>query len=64
MQHGHNFKLNPWTGCEFVPIPKFHIFSYNELKAATQGFRYKIGEGGHGSVYKVIVWLWHTLMRK
>ncbi|CAA2990397.1 serine threonine- kinase [Olea europaea subsp. europaea] len=39
-------------GCEFVPIPKFHIFSYNELKAATQGFRYKIGEGGHGSVYK------------
>ncbi|KAL2554720.1 Protein kinase superfamily protein [Forsythia ovata] len=40
------------SGCEIVPIPKFRIFSYSELKAATQGFRYKIGEGGLGSVYK------------
>ncbi|CAI9766315.1 unnamed protein product [Fraxinus pennsylvanica] len=40
------------SGGEFVPIPKFGVFSYDELKAATQGFRYKIGEGGHGSVYK------------
>ncbi|XP_051131922.1 putative serine/threonine-protein kinase isoform X1 [Andrographis paniculata] len=30
----------------------FRVFSYNELKAATQGFKNKIGEGGFGSVYK------------
>uniref|UniRef100_A0A5B6YWA6 non-specific serine/threonine protein kinase n=1 Tax=Davidia involucrata TaxID=16924 RepID=A0A5B6YWA6_DAVIN len=32
----------------------FHVFSSNELKAATNGFRSsnKIGEGGFGSVYK------------
>ncbi|XP_059669789.1 putative serine/threonine-protein kinase [Cornus florida] len=32
----------------------FHIFSYNELKAATHGFSSsnKIGEGGFGCIYK------------
>ncbi|CAK9187427.1 unnamed protein product [Ilex paraguariensis] len=32
----------------------FHVFSYKELKAATNGFRSsnKIGEGGFGTVYK------------
>ena len=35
----------------------FRVFSYNELKAATGGFRSseKIGEGGFGIVYKVIL---------
>lgn len=33
----------------------FMVYSYNYLKAATQGFKAsnKIGEGGFGSVYKV-----------
>ncbi|XP_047260021.1 putative serine/threonine-protein kinase, partial [Capsicum annuum] len=35
-------------------IQKFSVFSYKELKAATDGFRAssRIGEGGFGSVYK------------
>lgn len=35
---------------------RFRIFSYEELRSATQGFRSscKIGEGGFGIVYKVI----------
>lgn len=36
---------------------RFRIFSYQELRSATQGFRSscKIGEGGFGTVYKVII---------
>ncbi|KAK4478638.1 hypothetical protein RD792_014128 [Penstemon davidsonii] len=34
-----------------IQNPNFRVFSYNELKAATQGFKNKIGEGGFGSVY-------------
>lgn len=35
---------------------EFRLFSYNELKAATTGFKSsnKIGQGGFGSVFKVI----------
>jgi hypothetical protein len=29
-------------------------FSYKELRKATSDFAYKIGEGGFGSVYKVM----------
>lgn len=34
----------------------FRVFSSNELNAATHGFHssYKVGEGGFGSVFKVI----------
>ncbi|GFP83149.1 putative serine/threonine-protein kinase [Phtheirospermum japonicum] len=35
-----------------IPNPDFRVFTYNELKAATQGFRNKIGEGAFGSVYR------------
>ncbi|KAL7136628.1 hypothetical protein ABFS83_10G042500 [Erythranthe nasuta] len=35
-----------------IPNPNFRVFSYEELKSATQGFKNKIGEGGFGSVYK------------
>ncbi|XP_057779116.1 putative serine/threonine-protein kinase [Salvia miltiorrhiza] len=35
-----------------VPNPNFRVFSYDELRVATQGFKNKIGEGGFGSVYK------------
>lgn len=36
---------------------EFRLFSYNELKAATASFKSsnKIGQGGFGSVYKVII---------
>ncbi|KAL7095812.1 hypothetical protein ACP275_10G046000 [Erythranthe tilingii] len=37
---------------EAIPNPNFRVFSYEELKSATQGFKNKIGEGGFGSVYK------------
>ncbi|KAL3642567.1 hypothetical protein CASFOL_013382 [Castilleja foliolosa] len=30
----------------------FRVFGYNELRAATQGFKNKIGQGGSASVYK------------
>ncbi|PIN14309.1 Non-specific serine/threonine protein kinase [Handroanthus impetiginosus] len=35
-----------------LPNPNFRVFSYDELKAATQGFKNKIGEGAFGCVYK------------
>ncbi|XP_073156707.1 putative serine/threonine-protein kinase [Henckelia pumila] len=35
-----------------IQSPNLRVFSYNELKAATQGFKNKIGQGGFGSVYK------------
>ncbi|KAG8376546.1 hypothetical protein BUALT_Bualt09G0074700 [Buddleja alternifolia] len=37
---------------QVIRSPNLRVFSYNELKAATQGFKNKIGEGGFGSVYK------------
>ncbi|CAA3001404.1 serine threonine- kinase isoform X2 [Olea europaea subsp. europaea] len=40
------------TGGQTVANSKFPVFSYNQIKTATQGFRHKIGEGGFGSVYK------------
>lgn len=41
-------------------VESIRLFSYEELKSATQGFRpsCKIGEGGFGSVYKVIIMLY------
>lgn len=42
------------TDGETVINSGFRVFSYNELKAATQGFSLKIGQGGFCSVYKVI----------
>lgn len=38
-----------------IQSPNLRVFSYNELKVATQGFKNKIGQGGFGSVYKVII---------
>ncbi|XP_042055928.1 putative serine/threonine-protein kinase isoform X2 [Salvia splendens] len=35
-----------------VPHRNFCVFSYNELRVGTQGFKNKIGEGGFGTVYK------------
>lgn len=37
----------------------FRVYSYNELKSATNGFSgaNKVGEGGFGIVYKVLPWL-------
>lgn len=34
----------------------FRVYSYNELKSATNGFSAanKVGEGGFGTVYKVL----------
>lgn len=32
----------------------FRLFTYNQLKSATANFSDKVGEGGFGSVYKVI----------
>lgn len=42
----------PGEGCD----EDFRVFAYNELKAASQSFHpsNKIGEGGFGSVYKVV----------
>ncbi|CAA2985198.1 serine threonine- kinase isoform X1 [Olea europaea subsp. europaea] len=40
------------TGGQTVSNSNFSVFSYNQIKTATQGFRQKIGEGGFGSVYK------------
>ncbi|KAG6430480.1 hypothetical protein SASPL_108549 [Salvia splendens] len=40
------------VGVTNVPHPNFRVFSYNELRVATQGFKNKIGEGGFGTVYK------------
>ncbi|KAK6140213.1 hypothetical protein DH2020_026011 [Rehmannia glutinosa] len=36
---------------EAIPNPDFRVYSYNELKVATQGFKNKIGEGGFGDNY-------------
>lgn len=47
------YELNHRTDVQAIPNPNFRVFSYNELKVATQGFKNKIGEGGFGSVYKV-----------
>ncbi|XP_027343743.1 LEAF RUST 10 DISEASE-RESISTANCE LOCUS RECEPTOR-LIKE PROTEIN KINASE-like 2.1 [Abrus precatorius] len=35
-------------GNTLVPI----MYSYREIKTMTKGFKYKLGEGGYGSVYK------------
>lgn len=32
--------------------PNIRVFSYDEMRVATQGFKNKIGEGGFGCVYK------------
>ncbi|KAH6762362.1 Protein kinase superfamily protein [Perilla frutescens var. hirtella] len=40
------------AGANILPNPNFRVFSHDELTAATQGFKHKIGEGGFGSVYK------------
>ncbi|KAK4419189.1 Cold-responsive protein kinase [Sesamum alatum] len=44
--------MNPGTDGQAITSPSFRVFSYDELKAATQGFKNKIGEGGFGTVYK------------
>ncbi|KAI3447595.1 hypothetical protein Pfo_004260 [Paulownia fortunei] len=54
-QKPNTLASNPPEGEEdgqTVTNSNFRVFSYNELKAATQGFRNKIGQGGFGSVYK------------
>ncbi|XP_075510101.1 putative serine/threonine-protein kinase isoform X1 [Primulina tabacum] len=38
-----------------IRSPNLRVFTYDELKAATRGFKNKIGQGGFGSVYKVII---------
>lgn len=47
--------LNPRAGGQSVE--HFPVYSYTELKAATQGFNSsnRIGEGSFGSVYKVLL---------
>jgi len=35
----------------------FRVFTYNQLKSATNNFDHKIGQGGFGSVYKVIYYI-------
>ncbi|XP_075510103.1 putative serine/threonine-protein kinase isoform X3 [Primulina tabacum] len=35
-----------------IRSPNLRVFTYDELKAATRGFKNKIGQGGFGSVYK------------
>ncbi|KAL0347202.1 UNVERIFIED_CONTAM: hypothetical protein Scaly_1736200 [Sesamum calycinum] len=36
--------INPGTDGRAITSPSFRVFSYDELKAATQGFRNKIGD--------------------
>ncbi|XP_078175883.1 cold-responsive protein kinase 1-like [Carex rostrata] len=52
---GKNSALDTVRQNEDIPgINRIKIFTYNELRKATDGFSYanKIGEGGFGSVYK------------
>ncbi|KZV30196.1 hypothetical protein F511_42776 [Dorcoceras hygrometricum] len=41
-----------YGGSQIIQSPNLRVFSYNELKVVTQGFKNKIGQGGFGSVYK------------
>ncbi|KAL1549442.1 putative serine/threonine-protein kinase [Salvia divinorum] len=50
--YGYDEEEEDEVGVTNVPNPNFRVFSYNELRVATQGFKNKIGEGGFGTVYK------------
>jgi hypothetical protein len=48
---------------DILGVNRIKIFAYNELRKVTDGFSIanKIGEGGFGSVYKVISHLQYLL---
>ncbi|XP_011094672.1 putative serine/threonine-protein kinase [Sesamum indicum] len=51
-RYDDSINMNSGTDGRAITNPSFRVFSYDELKAATRGFKNKIGEGGFGSVYK------------
>ncbi|KAL0409904.1 UNVERIFIED_CONTAM: Cold-responsive protein kinase [Sesamum latifolium] len=51
-RYDDSINMNSGTDGRAIASPSFRVFSYDELKAATRGFKNKIGEGGFGTVYK------------
>ncbi|GLJ44801.1 hypothetical protein SUGI_0942290 [Cryptomeria japonica] len=46
------YRLRPVENCSDSSNSFLRVFSYKELKIATRNFRFKLGSGGFGSVFK------------
>lgn len=52
-----------YAATDVSEIQNVNIYTYRELRIATEGFSSanKIGQGGFGAVYKVIAVVWYHL---